>query len=767
MTTLINSHRLSAVGAGLIFGGVVTDVGLYRYHTFTISGNLIVTSGGPHDVEVLVVGGGGGAGRNAGGAGGGGGFKEFTGASALSINASQSIVIGAGGAGSTSNGAKGVNGGVSSFGAIAVVGGGGGGSVTTGFQDGAAGASGGGGGYHATTGGVGGIGSLGGNGGTGFTGGVASARAGGGGGGAGGNGANYVGSGVGGAGGAGLLSTIATALNGGSNTYYAGGGGGGGGTTGGAGQHGGGNGESNASGLTAGTANTGGGGGSASSMNGLNGAAGGSGIVIVRYILAPTPPDNVENFFYTGSPETWVVPTGVTSIDARLYGAQGGTTLYTVPVADTGAAGGKVETTLAVTPGETLNIYVGEKGKTHGDGQAFNGGGSAGPGTNANGGGGGGASDIRQGGTALTDRIAVAGGGGGGGGNDSAINTTGVGGGTTGGTGNTSAFGSIAGGTGGTPSAGGTGYASGALGVGADPEAVIRNGGGGGGGYYGGGSGLTGASGQSGGGGGGGSSYSSGTGTTHTAGNHTGDGLVSLEWITPAPDHDALVLAKSPSGFWLLNESSGTNAASLIDSPTKDGTAATGVLLGAGTTAGGDFCPTFDGSNSADITVPDHTDFSSHSGASGTWSLTTWIYGTQWTGANRGIVSKGGSPLGTYEWQLVLTNAGVLVAAFYTSSGSVIAGALTGPTLSLSTWYHIGLTYDRAAQQFIMYVDGVNVASDSSISSNSSNQSAVLRIGGRGDQAVTDKFIGSISRVALYPTVLSSTEINDMFSAGV
>ena len=61
--------------------------------------------------------------------------------------------------------------------------------------------------------------------------------------------------------------------------------------------------------------------------------------------------------------------------------------------------------TLAVVPGEILNVFVGGQGGTGGT-AGFNGGGAGGDGF---GGGGGGASDIRRGGTALV----VAGGGGG------------------------------------------------------------------------------------------------------------------------------------------------------------------------------------------------------------------------------------------------------------------------------------------------------------------------------------------------------------------
>jgi len=75
-------------------------------------------------------------------------------------------------------------------------------------------------------------------------------------------------------------------------------------------------------------------------------------------------------------------------------------------------AGGSVKATIPVTPGEKLAIFVGGYGATAG---GFNGGGTGGStgGSGGNGGGGGGASDVRQGGDRLANRVVVAGGGGG------------------------------------------------------------------------------------------------------------------------------------------------------------------------------------------------------------------------------------------------------------------------------------------------------------------------------------------------------------------
>ncbi|MEI6882064.1 MAG: glycine-rich protein, partial [Bacteroidota bacterium] len=231
-----------------------------------------------------------------------------------------------------------------------------------------------------------------------------------------------------------------------------------------------------------------------------------------------------QSFTYTGSQQTWTVPAGVTSITVDAQGAQGGTSGY-----GTGGLGGRLQATLPVTPGATLFINVGGQGNTSVGG--WNGGGA--PYACGCAAGGGGATDIRIGGTALTDRKIVAGGGGGAGYYWNWLNDHGgVGGGLTGGAGytNNSLNASYCG-QGGTQASGGAGAAiggpAGTLGTGGGNGYYA---GGGGGGYFGGGAGYYG------GGGGGGSSFSDATASavTHTQGFKTGNGLITISWSSPS-----------------------------------------------------------------------------------------------------------------------------------------------------------------------------------------------------------------------------------------
>ncbi|MEI6765358.1 MAG: glycine-rich protein [Bacteroidota bacterium] len=230
-----------------------------------------------------------------------------------------------------------------------------------------------------------------------------------------------------------------------------------------------------------------------------------------------------QTFNYTGSAQTWQVPVCVTSISASVYGAQGGSgysgnTNY----------GGLASATLTVTPGETLTIYVGSQGS--GVNGGFNGGG---PGAGS-GYGGGGASDIRQGGTSLNERIIVGAGGGGGSYWSSLEVVGGKGGGLTGEDGYRVP--ADAGGQGGTQTGSGTGtcssmnnpIVSGGFGYGGNSNNGCGCDG------YGGGSGWYGGAGSGNcRGGGGGSNYVTPTGSSnvvHTRGVKVGDGQIIITW---------------------------------------------------------------------------------------------------------------------------------------------------------------------------------------------------------------------------------------------
>ncbi|MFT5823475.1 MAG: hypothetical protein ACI8ZM_004736 [Crocinitomix sp.] len=276
---------------------------------------------------------------------------------------------------------------------------------------------------------------------------------------------------------------------------------------------------------------------------------------------------DVTTYDYTGGEQTYIVPAGVTEIQFDVLGAEGGdiegTTIGWGGTSDIfldAGNGGQVTGLLTVTPGETLYLYVGGEGSETSGG--YNGGGDpeSCSGTEVIAAGGGGASDIRQGGTDLDNRVAVAGAGGGvagnGGGPYKSTAGSGAGGGLTGqmaltetGSGPCTRGGPgtpVSGGVGGNNSCwctGGIVGGSGSLGIGGSslcaPSGLstcscdgtgCTSGGGGGGGYYGGGAGVCFA------GGGGGSSYTDpgATDVEHNQGAREGHGQIIITVLCTA-----------------------------------------------------------------------------------------------------------------------------------------------------------------------------------------------------------------------------------------
>lgn len=233
---------------------------------------------------------------------------------------------------------------------------------------------------------------------------------------------------------------------------------------------------------------------------------------------------NVIEFNYTGRVQTWTAPnTGTYRLE--VWGAQGGGYLF-------GGKGGYSSGTINLNKGTVIYIYVGEAGGSggsvnnpYGGKGGWNGGGTGGRGasysgndTDEGGGGGGGSTDIRLNGTALANRIIVAGGGGGEAGSGDR-NSGGAGGGLNGGRSNKGI-------SGGTQSGG---YS---LGQGENAGSGNRGHeglGGGGGGYYGG---YASHDGDSNAGGGGGSGYIGGVlnGTT-SQGVRSGNGYAKITLV--------------------------------------------------------------------------------------------------------------------------------------------------------------------------------------------------------------------------------------------
>ena len=80
-------------------------------------------------------------------------------------------------------------------------------------------------------------------------------------------------------------------------------------------------------------------------------------LVLSCFFLTNISFADTKSFTFTGSDETWTVPTGAKSITIEGFGAAGGTG------GNSGGAGGKggyLKATISVTAGDTLTIRIGQ-----------------------------------------------------------------------------------------------------------------------------------------------------------------------------------------------------------------------------------------------------------------------------------------------------------------------------------------------------------------------------------------------------------------------
>lgn len=494
---------------------------------------------------------------------------------------------------------------------------------------------------------------------------------------------------------------------GGSNNFGIGGGGGGGGGW--CGGGGGGDGYYDEQGGYGGVGGGGAGGSSycsaaCSSVTYTQGAASatGNGAISITYGGS----GNTASFTYQPNVQTWTVPAGVTSLTLDLAGAAGQP--GTCPTSEeqycpsgtvgAGGDGGRVQATVSVSAGNTIDLYV--AGGTGG----YPGGGAAGSGNHYGnpGGDGGGYTEIYDASTSTILAIAAGGGGGGGAYDDynNAVAGTGGNGGNPG-----VAGGSATGGSGVYPGSGGSGATSGGGGAGGAGQtcsgtsagpgsagsssapsgggasggaggyvsgSTSAGAGGGGGGYYGGGGGGEGC--YAAGGGGGGYSYvPSGTSISYTTGYETGAGYAKISYGSSAAagigglgDVLTATLAVTPGHVLDLYVGGDPSSAS----SGYPGGGAGGACGNADGGGGGGYSEIYDATSSTILAI-------SAGGGGGGGAATGGTGGNGGIGGNPGSNGVAGSTAGDYGRGAPSNSAGGAASTGYVNGGG--AGGSSPP----------------------------------------------------------------------------------------
>ncbi|MGN6427593.1 MAG: PKD domain-containing protein [Leifsonia sp.] len=219
------------------------------------------------------------------------------------------------------------------------------------------------------------------------------------------------------------------------------------------------------------------------------------------------------------------------------------------------------------------------------------------------------------------------------------------------------------------------------------------------------------------------------------------------------------VLNATPEYYWPLNESSGSNAydwangndATLNAGVTRSGT---GPLNPDSTTAA-----VFDGASDGFFASPTNED------GANTFTAQAWIKTTTTRGGKiLGFGNQSTGDSGSYDRHVYMANNGRVYFGVY--PGGV--QTLNTPTaLNDGKWHQITATL--GSNGMVLYVDGLRVASRADVTTGQA-YNGYWRVGGDNlngwtSQPSSNYFAGTISQVAIYPSVLSKQQVASMYQA--
>ncbi|MDO7850965.1 LamG-like jellyroll fold domain-containing protein [Hymenobacter convexus] len=514
----------------------------------------------------------------------------------------------------------------------------------------------------------------------------------------------------------------------------------------------------------------------------------------VLAVLAPAGAAQAQTttFSYTGGLQTYTVPAGVTSLRVVATGASGG--LFYDASISSYSYGGRVQATVAVTPGEVLTVRVGGQGTTNdANGSTvfaggFNGGGIGtddGSGSNGGGGGGGGATDLRRTGASTGDYLAsrnallVAGGGGG--------SSFGLANGGNGGTPNGNDGASDSGG--GSPGRGATqaavgagtnGAYSGSAGTGGAGGNNVGgySGGGGGGGYYGGGgsSSYSNTTYSDYAGGGGGSSWAmAGSNPAYGVAATAGPGTLTITVAALtrlSPTFGPVGTPVTLTGFGLAGVTgvrfNGTAATTFAVASSTSITA----TVPAGATSGNVTVSTPSGtSNGLYFTVGTATnnalsfdgtnDYVHTPGlpATSEFTLEAWVNQAALSGSRTSLLMSDNAIPGALYLQFDQNNR-----LEFTVSGNSNGLPLTS-ALPIGQWAHVAVVYSASTKSAIIYVNGA-VRSSSNFITAVPVAAQPVSLGAWLNNGTPERFFtGRFDEVRLYSAALTRAQIQaDMYS---
>ncbi|MBI3973600.1 MAG: hypothetical protein HY332_20185 [Chloroflexi bacterium] len=222
-----------------------------------------------------------------------------------------------------------------------------------------------------------------------------------------------------------------------------------------------------------------------------------------------------------------------------------------------------------------------------------------------------------------------------------------------------------------------------------------------------------------------------------------------------AGGYASTVLADVPSGYWRLNETSGTTAADSSGngySGTYVGTITNGIP--GGPLAGDPQPVTQISSTNGD--TGDYISMGNIFDAPSAFTLEAWVYKTGTSNYDHGdVVAKGNSGWTGYALAIKFGKAQLRIRdELFELYGTT--------TLALNTWYHVAATYDGTTAR--VYLNGVQeAAANPSVLPRSTGIPFQI---GNGNANEDLEFIGRIAEAAFYPRALTAQQILSHYQVG-
>lgn len=228
--------------------------------------------------------------------------------------------------------------------------------------------------------------------------------------------------------------------------------------------------------------------------------------------------------------------------------------------------------------------------------------------------------------------------------------------------------------------------------------------------------------------------------------------------VSVTPSLSAVITSLSPTGYWKMQDTSGTTAGDSSGNG-RNGTYVGSPILGGTAGPDGRNYPTFTGS----MTVPDNDAFSINTSGNG-FSLFVIFKSTDSTAISRTVASKGAT--NNHEWELIYTGStgGLIFYTLASNSALIRSGTITLP-VSTSLWRAVLITKTNAAAVPVMYFNGTtpSVTSGGTGSGTYTNGTAQVSFAGSSNNGA--QYAGSEAHVATFSSALSASDAGRIMAA--